>query len=94
MLFLRVSKKNIKQGLRFSEDYCPVALALRRRGYQNVRVGLGAIHLGDIGKKHLINTNGKIKRFITEFDLGRNVKPFWTILRMRKMYCTGLMHAV
>lgn len=67
---VKVTAKHIAKGLSGSTQYCPVALALKEKGFENAfvfetyAVVKGAYHYFRRGTK-----------FIKDFDEGKKVKP-------------------
>jgi hypothetical protein len=56
--------------------HCPVAKALTRRGYKNVKVN-GATAIWDNGRKQVTKTlPDSARKFIRLFDTGQNVSTF------------------
>lgn len=79
-MLIRVTKKHIKQGV-ISDPYsCPVALAIRDKGFECV-VTEHTIRTNNIWAYKRYNCPRSVSRFVKAFDKGRKVKPFSFILR-------------
>ena len=75
MKTITVTKADIKEGIRFSSQSCPVAKALNRacpskRDYWSV----GPVTMSFYPRK--FKTPSDVQRFIKAFDAGKRVKPF------------------
>lgn len=79
---ISVIKKDIDCGIPKLEDFCPVALALKRKGVKFVCID-GTVAEGTY-KHHpfRVDLPRKAKGFITRFDKRKPVKPFSFILNI------------
>lgn len=66
-----VNKKHIQKGVRGSYHYCPIAIALKSKGHENVYVAGLTTTIN--GKHFRIGKTGAC--FIHDFDNGYKVKP-------------------
>lgn len=73
---IKVKKKDIKNGVKFSKKMCPVSLALRRNGVKRARVYVGHIEHGPRDDRIVTWNPYKVEQFILKFDSGKKVKPF------------------
>jgi hypothetical protein len=72
-MIINVTKKDIENGQMHFCTLCPIALAIRRaRNSAKVFVGTGEVFIGD---KEEIKLPAKARKFIRDFDAGREVKP-------------------
>ncbi len=79
---LKVTRKDIVSGLTGDEECCPIALALERE-YPDLLPSVSAstitlyegvdIYSGDVSLEFL--SSPEVRKFILDFDEGRNVKP-------------------
>lgn len=69
---VHVTPKHINQGSKFNCESCPVALALREATKKWVRVYGSQLNVGHI----IYKTPDIVISFLTDFDSGRDVKPF------------------
>ena len=78
---VEVTERNIKQGLLGMEEYCPVALAIKRvTRLRNVFVGGGVIET----EKWSVKMPVKVRKFIGRFDDEKPVQPFKFTLKIRE----------
>ena len=73
---IKVTEKDIKEGVKFSAKMCPVSLALRRNGVKRPRVYVGHIQHGPRDDWTVTWNPYKVEQFILKFDSGKKVKPF------------------
>lgn len=81
---ITVTQENIDKGNQGSYDFCPIALALRDKGYILPFV-CGSISAQD--QKHYRHTWSHSRRslkFMSDFDKNRGVKPSTFILKEDK----------
>jgi len=73
----RVTKKDINDGKPGSCSLCPIALSMKRRGFE-VAVGVSILNIPSPSKDdcYSIYTKPKMQSFISEFDNFIDVKPF------------------
>jgi hypothetical protein len=73
----KVTKKNIKKGRRRDHARCPVALAIRDKGYTRVSVGFSLMSFYNSKTKEWFYYKPTIKsdNFIRKFDIYKEVKP-------------------
>ncbi len=72
---VRVTKTDIKNGLRFRSAHCPIALATKRKlNNQSVLVSPSGIHIRAFPVE--ISNLKKIQKFVNDFDNSRYVAPF------------------
>ena len=82
LLRVDVTQEDIDHGFRHSTSHCPIALALRRRGYKMISVGNERISWAtqEYEKGGRLSTSRPISseacEFIESFDSGCRVKPF------------------
>ena len=71
---ITVTKEDIENGIRSSNKFCPIALALKRAGYKDaiVRTIEFLYDCGNAG----CNLPLEAQKFIYSFDVGKPVKPF------------------
>jgi hypothetical protein len=74
---IRVMRKHIQAGNLEDERLCPVALALKEKGYSSVRVLNDHVFIA--GDRYNIRRG---QRFIHRFDEGLSVKP--TVIELIK----------
>lgn len=91
-LDVTVTKEDISKGVPRSARRCPIALALKRHGYDKVRVGFSGIAIrreyryrDDFAVVTFVPSY-TVQHFITAFDGGREVKPFRMRLRQYRFY--------
>ena len=65
---VNVTKQNIEDGQRYSLECCPIALAIKDLGCENVRVFETQIYIERNGKNDVIFLPENAKSFITNFD--------------------------
>lgn len=70
---VQVTEEDIKGGLRESCHACPIALALKRLGYERPTVDGVAI---DLDTLTTIPSPDVVNDFVIAFDKGDKVKPF------------------
>jgi len=70
-MVIEVTQEHIDKGLKMSCSMCPVALALKDKGFTHVSV-IGYSMFVD-GSRY-INTP-ELRQFINDFDMGEYVKP-------------------
>ena len=83
-MIIDIETDDIADGLPLSRGHCPIALAMRRRGFEDVRVGAtGVSFRAKIGEgRILVPLNQKAKEFVRRFDgcdteeERRGLKPF------------------
>lgn len=85
---IKVTKQDIKGGIKLSASYCPIARAIRRtrRGHGEVcvRTGRGIIFLTDkLDRKHYIKCPLEVVKAARHFDATGEMKPFEFPLKMR-----------
>lgn len=83
---IRVTKKDIKNGVRESFTQCPIAKAVRRAGVCFYQINKGAVILhGETTSEggHKIKLPASAKRFIGRFDTRNEVKPFMFNLKIK-----------
>lgn len=73
-----VSRGDITNGIRFSQNHCPVAKALRRNFNADIVFVTGdTIHINH----NSYVTPIKVSKRIKKFDWKNKMRPFWFILR-------------
>lgn len=70
---IRVTKKDIEKGEANEYRSCPVALALQRRGFEDVSVHIDRFYLVAHAPTRL---SKRTREFVRDFDDGMEVKPF------------------
>lgn len=71
-MIVKVTKQDIKEGMRNIHSSCPVALAIKRAtGVDYVSVG-DVVFLGE----DIVRVSRAVDRFVTRFDDKKPVKPF------------------
>lgn len=77
---IKVEQKHINAGQRFKCHLCPVALAIQHTtdtSQDEVSVGMTTIQWSDKSKgNYETPTPASARRFISQFDQGKPVKPF------------------
>jgi hypothetical protein len=76
---IEVTENDIKRGVAWNVDKCPVARAMRR-ATRNMACYASLSEL-KVGIK-LVNTPTRCQRFMRNFDDGENVKPFSFVIRI------------
>lgn len=71
-MIIRVTKRHIKLGKRFSTQNCPIALVLREQFAGYIHVGITHAMIG----RKTCNFSARTMKFIRDFDFHRPVKPF------------------
>ncbi len=71
---VEVTIEDIAKGVRGDCDNCPVALALKRKGYPSALVGRCAIYLTPNSGAHYLSD--EVSRRIGEFDRDGTMVPF------------------
>ena len=74
---IQITQNHIKRGKKGRVTLCPIALALKERGFEKVRVRAEAVEID--GAKFSLSPNEM--RFIKRFDNGEPVEPF--VFRVR-----------
>lgn len=69
---INVTQRDIEKGLREDPNSCPVARAIKRRGFEDVSVKTQVIWIGC--RKY--NPPEIVEDFIERFDKGDTVQPF------------------
>lgn len=72
-MLINVEKKHIRKGVVSDADFCPIAFAIRDKGFDNVAVFSAEV---DLGGPDYISLPRSAQRFVQAFDLGKTVKPF------------------
>lgn len=73
--FIEVTADDISEGVIFENNWCPIALAIKRIvGDRLVKVKFGNIYLSN--HDYAWNTTFPVKQFIKKFDNGDQVSPF------------------
>ena len=72
---IRITKTDIKDGIKQSKDYCPIGLALRRR-FDDVAVDREAVMVERAGVVRVLVLPHEAQNFIERFDDGHIVQPF------------------
>lgn len=72
-VLIKVTKKDIKNGVRHDGNKCPITLAIARK-FPNKPVCICSSH-GHVGKD-FCQFGKSVRRFIENFDKGESVKPF------------------
>ncbi len=77
---IEVAQKHIKDGIKFKTEFCPVALALKDFGFENVNVKTNYVQFREKYDRSLTLYNiilpRSARRFINRFDSSKNVEPF------------------
>ena len=68
---IEITQEDIDRGMRGRSDFCPVALALRRK-WPEAEMGCFACDLGN----RLVLVPELVSKFVEDFDSGKPVKPF------------------
>ena len=72
-----ITEKCIKNGIPDKNDSCPIALAIKAQGCDNITVNGDSISFDlPAGTTVDFTTSSKVSRFIDKFDAGKKVKPF------------------
>ena len=72
-----ITAKCIKNGTPDTSDRCPIALAIKAQGCDNVSVSGDCISFTLPGSTDVnITPSSKVSRFVEKFDAGEKVKPF------------------
>ena len=74
---IQVTRKHIKAGKMGRMTLCPIALALKERGFENVKITTETVEV-DGAELTLSPSEAK---FVDDFDSGKPVKPFVLHLR-------------
>lgn len=80
-LEVEITAEDIKNGRAGEYNSCPISLALKRQGCQNLRVEEDYISFTLNNLPYKYATPKKIANFIDEFDEGRSVMPLKFILK-------------
>jgi hypothetical protein len=72
---ITVTQEHIDKGIREDCTACPIALALRERGFDKYSVGRYAIY-PNWGRRGAVGLSRAAVRFTREFDQGLPVQPF------------------
>ena len=75
-MIIKVTKKHIKEGKCGSYRNCPIALALKSKGFTRVYVDGGDVRAHNSAGFIDANLPIRAMKFIVKFDSGRPVKPF------------------
>ena len=76
---INVTPEDIDNGIPFEAEYCPVALAAARAGYI---IAIGPITVVmNYGKRYRYS-NEEVRNFVLDFDAGRGVHPFETVVEV------------
>lgn len=74
---INVLRKHIKAGKPDRMNACPIALALRDKGFIAPKVNLLSIRCKTSKRKPIyMSISDRMERFIRRFDEGKTVKPF------------------
>lgn len=57
------------------EDFCPVALALRRGGFPKALVCEGTIQLHGTSRRGTVRMSQNLMQFVRDFDFKNNIGP-------------------
>jgi len=71
-----VTKKNCLFGIPQNISGCPIALALKKKGFKNIAVDEDQILVSKKGEYFTSKVVKAARRFIERFDEGLSVKPF------------------
>lgn len=84
-VLIRVSKEDIKNGIRRSTTSCPIALALPRYGFATPWVGFSGVRYGVSGPRSFFPLPESACTFVSRFDDGKPVKPFNFYLTLKAL---------
>ena len=70
---VEVLQEHIEQGVRRNSGCCPIALALRDAGCQEVSVDTDEVHIN--GLTYVFDEAGEAEQFVIDFDNGKTVTP-------------------
>lgn len=74
---VEVTEKHIKRGVTCDPEGCPIACALKAKGYRNVNVGSADLSFSTKnGKYYEATLNQKLQRKIERYDDTGKMKPF------------------
>lgn len=76
---VKVTKKHILKGIPYEHNSCPIALAIASNLHLN-RNSISVYRWNSIGIREKMYQLKNNKKFITNFDNGRTVKPFTAVL--------------
>ena len=79
---IKVTKKDIKNGLPCSDSSCPIALAVRRTLKHREIVTVDSLYVGINGKYSRLSK--RAIRFVEKFDSNEIVKPFEFNIKLKK----------
>lgn len=80
---VKVTKRDIKLGLREDMTRCPVALALHHRKFKAANVCYNLISLDGLWyRPESIPSPKSVERFVKRFDAGKPVRPFSFTLKI------------
>lgn len=86
-LHVRVTRKHIENGCVLSQSFCPIALAVREKGYKRVTVNGSEIKTGRTGHGGKTYKLPPIaEKFVRLFDYGSPVKPITFKANVQKAY--------
>lgn len=72
---VQVTSRDIKNGKRYSNNSCPISLALRRlQSFSDIEPLVVWYGIRGCGYRFVVSA--KTRKFIRDFDAGRIVKPF------------------
>jgi len=77
-LILEVTEEDIEEGKHHAGEYhlCPVAVSLKKLGFTNIDADEDRILLTSGPERYVFKTPRLVNHFISDFDHGREVKPF------------------
>lgn len=75
-MIVSVTQQDIAKGRVMNADFCPTALAIRRKGATGVSVCKDEITFILHGTRLTVIAPAKVRQFIERFDSNRPVKPF------------------
>jgi len=84
MFRVKVTKKHINFGMMGDSDQCPIALALRGKGFEKVCVGTTDTYfevLNGKSKSYSYYLPKKARQFIEDFDNAGDVSPIEFVLK-------------
>jgi hypothetical protein len=77
---IQITQKCITNGQPGLQEYCPIALALKKKGYKNVYVGQLTTRFTDKKKLFIFNLPCDAREFVAKFDKREYVEPFKLVL--------------
>ena len=67
-MIIEVTQQHINDGIKWEASFCPLALAVKEKGYENVIVDYNSITITDNGIKFVYLMETPVIMWVSEFD--------------------------